>query len=201
MWILHLFLKGELFLTFPKFFSSEWITRSIERSDVFGDIHLVLSNHHLSRELLLILEPGVGDTQIKIASYFNSRVSPQKDLPMIIHWLKNWSETNVQHTHVFPAERIPEYLNFLSFRIGNNLSSNINLVGSIEDIKSEIVGKISEVNLLQGWKTKLNNMLNFLPCNLNIINDIHRGLFSWLHQHPSGSSGDPWGNLFGRILF
>ena len=72
---------------------------------------------------------------------------------MIIHWLKNWSEANVQHTHVLPAEGIPEYLNFLSFRIGNNLSSNINLIGSIEDIKPEIVGKISEVNLLQGCKT------------------------------------------------
>ena len=84
---------------------------------------------------------------------------------MVIHGFQNRSKSDIQRSHIFKDERIPENLNLLTFRVGNNLTSNVDLVREVKDIKTNIVCKVSIVNLLKWRKSKFNNMLNLFSCD------------------------------------
>ena len=45
------------------------------------------------------------------------------------------------------------------------MSGSVDLVGQIEDVKTDVVGNISEIDLLFRVQTKFYNMLNFLSGN------------------------------------
>ena len=47
----------------------------------------------------------------------------------------------------------------------NNLSGNINLIGHIEDIKTDIISKISKINLFIGIKSQFSDMFSFPSCD------------------------------------
>lgn len=153
-------------MALPKLASCEGVSWGVECSDVFWKVHLVLGNDHFGWKFLFILEPSIRDTQVKISCDLYCRVSPQKDLPMVIHRFQNRSKSDIQRSHILKDERIPENLNLLTFRVGNNLTSNIDLVREVKDIKTNIVCKVSIVNLLKWRKSKFNNMLNLFSCDL-----------------------------------
>lgn len=96
LWISHRFLLEQLFLALPKASCSMWITSSIEGPNILWDVHLINSDSHLCRPFKLIFKPGVWNSKVQIASYFNWRISPEEDFPMIVYCLENGCEVDVK---------------------------------------------------------------------------------------------------------
>ena len=71
---------------------------------------------------------------------------------MVIYCLQNGREPNIQGCHIFKAERIPEHLDFLTFRISHDLSRVVDDVTQVKNIQAYIICQIGVVNLLQRSK-------------------------------------------------
>lgn len=167
-----------MLLALPELAAGEWIPGCVKRPNVFRNVDLILGNDHFSGEFLLVLKPGIWHSQIEITGNFNCRVCPQKDLPMIVHGLQNGRKSNVQHAHILPTERVPKNFHFLPFRIGHNLTGDVHLIGVVENIKAQVVGNVSEIDLLKGGKPELHNVLNLFSSDLNFIIELRQELFS-----------------------
>ena len=154
------------------------IAASVEGSNVLRNVHLVTCHCHLSTPLLLILKPGIGDSQVEISSDFEGRISPEEDFPMVVDSLKDRCEVNVDLRHIFKGLRIMEDFNFLSLGVGDNLPAYIDSVGLIEDIDSHVVGEVGIPDLLHRSESNSDDMLGFLSCQLSIKRWILLELFS-----------------------
>ena len=136
------------------------VAASIEGTDLFGDVHLVDGNDHLGRPLGLIFEPSVGHSQVKIASYFDGRISPEEDFPVIIDGFKDWGEVDVQLREILKAHGVEEDFYFLCLRVGDHLAGDVDSVRLVEDIESDMVGEVGVSDLLERGESDLDDVLD-----------------------------------------
>ena len=105
---------------------------------------------------------------------------------MIVHGLQNGRKSNVQHAHILPTERVPKNFHFLPFRIGHNLTGDIHLIGVVENIQTQVVGNVSEIDLLKGGKPELHNVLNLFSSDArnssHDLIDIHLAIVKILGE-------------------
>lgn len=165
--LMHLFLDLQLLLTLPEFGSGMRVSGGIEWTDIFRNVHLILSYHHLGWELLFILEPGVGHTEIQITGNLDGIISPQEDFPMVVDGFKNGCEANIQSGEILKTEGVPIDFYFLTFRVGHYLPGNVDLVGEVEHIQPKGICEICVINLFEGCETELDNVFHFFSGDLN----------------------------------
>ena len=144
-----------------------WVAACIKRTDVFRDVRLIQSNHHLCTPFSLILKPCIWHSQIEISCHFNGRVSPKENLPMIINCFKDWGKVDIQNWQIFETHRVPENLNFLSFWVGHNLSGYVDTIRCIKYIVTHMISQIGISDLFVGSKTHLYDMFDFFTSNLD----------------------------------
>lgn len=143
------------------------IAASVKGTNIFRNVHLVDSNHHLSRPLSLILKPSIRHTEVQISSHFQRRISPQEDFPVVVHSLKNRGEVDIQLRKVLKAHRVEKDLHFLSLGVSDHLSGNVDAIGLIEDVKTEMIGKISVSDLFVGAESALDDMFDLFASDLH----------------------------------
>ena len=140
---------------------------------------MVSSDGLFSGPLELVLEPSVGDAQIKISGDFDWRIGPEENFPVVVDSFQDWGESNVEQGHVFEAEGIPEDFDFLSFGVGDDLSGKVDLIGHIEDVEPEIVGEVGIIYLLEGGQSKFDDVFDFFSGDLQGYDkSVRRELFS-----------------------
>ena len=93
-----------------------------------------MGNCHLGAPFQFVLEPSVGDSQIEIACDFEGRVGPEEDFPMVVDWLEDGCEVDIELWEIFEAHGVEEDFYFLSFGVGEDLSGDVDSVGLIVDI-------------------------------------------------------------------
>lgn len=90
--LLDEFLLLERVLALPEFLTTVRIAGSRERSLVLREMQLILLEVGLHPPFLLILEPGARHVEIEVIVWLDGWVSPQEDLPVVVHAFKDRSE-------------------------------------------------------------------------------------------------------------
>ena len=79
---------------------------------------------------------------------------------MVVDVFHDWSEADVEHGEVFEGLRVPVDLDLLSFGageerlLGDDLSSDVDLVGHVEDVETDVVGDVGEVDFFVGVESE-----------------------------------------------
>ena len=144
------------------------VAASVPRSDIFGNVHLIVGNGHLGAPLQFVLEPSVGNSQIEVARDFEGRVCPEEDFPVVVDGLEDRGEVDVELGEIFEAERVEEDLDFLAFGVGDDLSGDVDAVGLVEDVEAEVVGQPGKPDLFHGRQAHLDDLFDFSAGDLRL---------------------------------
>lgn len=136
LWILHYSLFFEFLLRLPQVRSALWCPWRWELSYIFWNWHLTVRDDQLVGQFHLVFEPGVRNQQVKVTSWLDGWISPQEDLPMVVDVFEDWCKSDTQEWHIFPCQTIPHDFHFLTFGVGDNLSSHVDLIRDVKDIKT-----------------------------------------------------------------
>lgn len=73
---------------------------------------------------------------------------------MVVYVLHDGGETDIQHGEILEGLRVPVNLDFFALGVCNNLSGNVDLVGHVENIQTDVVSDVGKVNFLVRVQTK-----------------------------------------------
>jgi hypothetical protein len=108
----------DVILASPELFAAVGVPRGRERSHIFRQWELVFDADHFARPykggslafkitFLFVLEPGVGNTEIKLACDLDHGVCPEEDFPVVVDTLLDWREPDIQQREVLEGLAVP----------------------------------------------------------------------------------------------
>ena len=97
---------------------------------------------------------------------------------MVVNCFQDRGKSHVQSGHILKSEGVPEDLNFLALGVGDDLPSDVDRIGEVEDVESQIVGQVGIVDLLKRGEPELHDVLDFLPTDLRLSKKLLPALFS-----------------------
>jgi len=154
--IAHGIFFGKILLGSPHLLRAVRVLLCREWTLVFWDVDLILGHQVMNTRILLVLEEGVGDTEIVIGMNTDGQLTWNR-IPRVLVHFPDRGVTICHHGHFIISTGRPQDFNLLTLGVSNDLSANISLVSFIEDIDSHIDDKVRVINLFIGGKTKLLN--------------------------------------------
>lgn len=158
--ITHVIFVGQVFLWSPHFFRAMRILLRWVWPIALGDVDLVLCHQVVQSGILLVFKPCVGHSKIVIWMNTNRQLT-WNWIPRILMHLPDWCITISHLSHFIISSCWPEYFYLFSFRVGNDLSTNICLICFIEYINSHVNNHVGIVDLLNRIQAKLLNTKTF----------------------------------------
>lgn len=156
VWITELLFLTKIFLWSPDLSGAMWVLLSWELSSIFRAEHLILGHHVMNSGIHFVLEEGIWNTEIII--WMNSDWQLTGNwIPRVFVHLPDWGVSEDHGSHFIISSSGPKDLNFLSLRVGDDLSGEVGLVTFIEDINTVVDDQVSIIDFFIWGQTQLLN--------------------------------------------
>lgn len=146
----------EVLLWSPHLLGAVWVLLGGEWSDILWDEHLIVNHHVVNSGVHLVFEPSERHSQVVIWMDTDGQLS-WNWIPRVFVHFPDRSIAEHHHGHFIVSAAWPQDLDFLSFRVRNDLATDVGLVCFVEHVDTAVYNQIGEVNLLVWSEAKLLN--------------------------------------------
>lgn len=154
LWIAEAVLFLQVFLWSPELGTAVRVLLCWERSGVLWDVHLIVRHHVVDTVVHLVLEEGVGHTQVVVWLHSDGQLTGDW-IPRVLVHLPNWCITESHLGQLIVGGSRPQDLDLFALGIGDDLSGKVCLVTLVEDIESIVDDQVGEVDLLLRGESEL----------------------------------------------